>query len=119
MKHLESKWLDAINDADVTTIANTLSDDFVRPAPEYAQFANKAEVLSYYRSHLSAHSSVQRRIEDLTVSVYDTTAIARGRVVTSNSDGKVVSETLFTDVFVQHDGRWQAVSAQENSVPVQ
>lgn len=113
---LEDQWLNALNTVNVDTIAGILADDFVRPAPDSGQFITKADLLSYYRSHLKRISPEQRRIDDMTVSVFANTAIARGWVIRSAADGHVISKLLFTDVFVQRDGKWQAVSAQENPV---
>lgn len=114
--HLEDQWLNALNTANVDAIADILADDFVRPAPDSGQFVTKADLMSYYRSHLKPISPEQRRIDNMTVSVYGTVAIARGLVIRSAADAHVISKLLFTDVFVQQKNKWQAVSAQENPV---
>lgn len=114
--HVEQQWLGALNDAKADIIANLVADDFVRPSPDSGQFVTKADLISYYRTHLKPIHPDQRRIEDMTVTVYGSTAIARGKVVRSAADGHLISTLLFTDVFVKRDGRWQAVSAQENQV---
>jgi ketosteroid isomerase-like protein len=111
---LEDQWLTALNNADVDAIAKILGDDFLRPAPDPGRFVNKADLLSFYRSHLSPQGPDKRRIENMTVTVYGPTALARGELTTTNSEGHVIRKVLFTDVFVQRDGKWQAVSAQEN-----
>ncbi len=117
VEHLENQWLDAINHADVDAIAPILADDFVRPAPQSGQFVGKADLLRYYRSHLVPLKEGSKRIENMTVTVYDQTAMARGQVVTRDAKGAIVSTLLFTDVFVRRAGKWQAVSAQENPLP--
>lgn len=111
---LENEWLTALNTANVDAIADVLADDFLRPAPDSGRFVNKTDLLGYYRSHLKPQGPNQRRIEDMTVSVYGNAAIARGNVVSTGADGKIVSTLLFTDVFAKRSGKWQAVSAQEN-----
>jgi ketosteroid isomerase-like protein len=116
--HVEEEWLRALNEADVNAIAEVLADDFIRPAPDSGQFVNKTELLQFYRSHLSRQGPSQRRIEDMTVTVYGATALARGVVTTTDSRGRVIRKLLFTDVFVKRAGKWQAVSAQENPVTV-
>jgi len=113
---LEDKWLCALNTANVNGIAEVLADDFVRPAADYGRFVTKPDLLSYYRSRLSPQSPNKRRIEDLTVTLYGATALARGVVTSIDSKGHLISKLLFTDVFVRRNGRWQAVSAQENAV---
>ena len=114
---VEQEWVKALNHADLKAIGGILASDFIRPAPQAGQFITKAELLSYYRAHLSPRDPHQRRIEDMKVSVYGTAAIARGTVITADAQGRLVRKLLFTDVFVKRDGRWQAVSAQENHVP--
>jgi ketosteroid isomerase-like protein len=116
IEQLESKWLHALSKADVSAIGDILADDFVRPAPEYDQFVGKSDLLSFYRSHLKPQSQNKKRLEDMTVTVYGESAIARGTLTTRDRDGRVVAKLLFTDVFVLRCGRWQAVSAQENAV---
>ena len=49
--------------------------------------------------------------------IYGDVAIARGILTAADAHGTVVRKTLFTDVFVRREGRWQAVSAQENEAP--
>lgn len=113
---LENQWLAALNTANPNAIGDILADDFVRPAPESGCFVNKTDLLSYYRSHLKPIGPDQRRIDDMTVTVYGNTALARGFVIRTAADGHVISKLLFTDVFVERNGKWQAVSAQENPV---
>ena len=113
---IEEQWLNAINNAHIDTIAGFLADDFVRPAPDSGHFINKPALLEYYRSHLAPQGAIKRRIENLTVSLYGSTALARGVLTTKDPAGHATRRVLFTDVFVQRKGRWQAVSAQENPV---
>ncbi|MGE5206963.1 MAG: nuclear transport factor 2 family protein [Chlamydiota bacterium] len=115
---VEQEWVKALNHADVQAIGRILADDFIRPAPQAGQFITKADLLRYYGAHLSPNDPNQRRIEDMTVSVYGMTAIARGLVITADGQGWVLGKLLFTDVFVKRHGKWQAVSAQENRLPV-
>jgi hypothetical protein len=113
---LEDEWLAALTTPDVDAIAGILGDDFVRPAPDYGNFVDKRGLLAFYRSHLHHEGSRKKHIEDMKITIYGSTALARGTVVTTDAAGAVVSKLLFTDVFVQRNGRWQAVSAQENAV---
>jgi ketosteroid isomerase-like protein len=116
VSHLEQQWLDALNKADVNAIAGILADDFARPAPDSGRFVNKADLLRFYRSHLSPQVSDLRRIEDMKVTVYGETALARGVLLTRDSQGRITRKLLFTDVFLRQAGKWQAISAQENVV---
>lgn len=113
---LEDRWLKAIEDADVPALDSILADDFVRPAPAAGQFITKSPMLGCYRSRKPSPASGNKRIENLTVQVFAGTAIARGMVVASDPNGRAVSKNLFTDIFINRGGRWQAVSAQENDL---
>lgn len=113
---LENKWLAGLLAANLAAIAEVLADDFSRPAPDSGYFVTKSQLLSFYRSHLSAQDPNAKHMEGLTVTVYDSTALARGTLITADPKGQVISKLLFTDVFVRRQGKWQAVSAQENKV---
>ena len=110
---LEDRWLKAIETADIATLKSILADDFIRPIPLSAQFVTKSQLVDYYKSRKPA-ATPPKHIENFSVTFYGTTAIARGNVVANDPTGQVVARNLFTDVFVFRDGRWQAVSAQEN-----
>jgi hypothetical protein len=56
------------------------------------------------------------RFDKLKVRVYGSTAIANGIVEASDSPEVKLRKTIFTDVFVYRDNRWQAVNAQENEI---
>lgn len=113
---LENKWLAALMSADVDGIQEVLADDFLRPAPDSGHFVTKSQLLSFYRSHLSAKNPHSKHMEGLNVTVYNSTALARGTLVTTDPKGQTISKLLFTDVFVRRGGKWQAVSAQEDPV---
>jgi len=113
---LENKWLAALMAANVDGIQEVLADDFVRPAPDSGDFVTKSQLLSFYRSHLSPQNPNTKHMEGLTVTVYDSTALARGTLITTDPKGQAISKLLFTDVFVRRRGKWQAVSAQEDKV---
>lgn len=112
---LEDRWLKAIDNSDIATLGQILADDFLRPAPTAGQFITRTQLLAYYRSHKPSAPAGNRHIEDLSVTVYSNIAIARGRVVNRDAPGRIASTSLFTDVFVNRKGQWQAVSAQENA----
>jgi len=115
IQDIEDRWLKAIESSDVTALDPILADDFVRPVAAAGRFINKAQLIDYYKARKPSPGT-SSHIEDLDVTRYGDTAIARGRVITSDADGHTVSDRLFTDVFVHRNGRWQAVSAQENEI---
>jgi len=52
----------------------------------------------------------------MSISVYGSTALARGVLITTDPDGRIIRKLLFTDVFVKRAQNWRAISAQENPV---
>jgi hypothetical protein len=115
---LEHRWLNAQNTGNAAELDKILASDFLRPYPADGQFVTKAEMMSYLRTHPFPHQSgPQQHFAQLRVSLYGNVAIARGILTATDATGAVVTKTLFTDVFVRRQGRWQAVSAQENHLP--
>jgi ketosteroid isomerase-like protein len=115
---LERRWLHAEQTGDVAALNQILASDMVRPYPAGSEFVGKREMIEYARSHGSRHPvGPLAKFAEIRVSVYGQTAIARGILVTKDAEGKPTRKMLFTDVFLRRQGRWQAVSAQENNVP--
>jgi ketosteroid isomerase-like protein len=76
---------------------------------------NKAQQIRFSSTQFPA-SDLTKHFEGLQLRVYGDVGIVNGLVVTTKKDGNTASKTAFTDVFVNRDGRWQAVNAQENAV---
>ncbi|HEU4752157.1 MAG TPA: nuclear transport factor 2 family protein [Armatimonadota bacterium] len=110
---LEHEWLQA---RDAATLERILASDFVHPVPS-GVLLTRAQHIAWVVAHPRPESS-KARFESLRVRFYGTTAIANG-VVVAQAPGQAPRRTVFTDVFVYRDHRWQAVNAQENVVATQ
>ena len=108
---LEEEWLHA---RDAATLDRILASDFVHAVPQ-GVFLTKAEHIDWYVKHLPPLTR-QTRFDHLQVRIYGDTAIANGMVIASDKSGKESDRSIFTDVFVYRERRWQAVNAQENQV---
>lgn len=108
---LEHAWLHA---RDTTVLARILAPDFVHIVPG-GHFLTRAEHLAWVATH-PHRLDVRRRFAALAVRLYAGVAIANGIVVASDTTGRELGRTAFTDVFVQRGGRWRAVNAQEDIV---
>jgi hypothetical protein len=108
----ENSWLRGEHDA--ATLERMLAADFVHPVPT-GDFLTKPQHI-HYSTKYPPHPGLKQRFDNLTVRVYGDVGIVNGIVITSDEHGKDVNRTIFTDVFVYRDGRWQAVNAQENRV---
>src|SRR5262249_15449380 len=109
---LERDWLAHLSDR--AALERSLAGDFVHVAPQ-GVFLPREQHLACGLAH---PPPAERRasFEALRVRVYGNTAIATGIVANTDTAGKDVRRSAFTDVFVLRDGRWQAVNAQENAV---
>lgn len=108
---LEDEWLHA---RDAATLERILADDFVHPVPQ-GVFLSKAEHIDWYGKHLPSPTR-KTRLDHVQVRLYGDSAVVNGEVIATDESGKQLDGSVFTDVFVYRDGRWQAVNAQENRV---
>ena len=109
---VENDWLSHLSDG--PSLSRILADDFKHPVPK-GLFLNKREHIKWVVEHPRPAGS-RARFEKLEVRVYGATAIANGIVEANDSPEAKPRRTIFTDVFVYRDKRWQAVNAQENEV---
>ena len=109
---LENEWL--ANEHNARALERILASDFVHPLPT-GEFVTKAQHIAFSSAH-PLPANRKQHLDQLRVRVYGDAGIVNGIVVTSDEEGREVDRTIFTDVFVKRDGRWQAVNAQENAV---
>lgn len=107
---LESRWLAAHDSA---TLSHILAPDFVHPVSS-GDFLDRSQHIAWVVAH-PPDSTIDRRLADMRVRFYGSTAIVTGTVIRSR-DGSELGRNVFTDVFVMRDDRWQAVSAEETVV---
>ena len=109
---LENEWLK--NEHNAAELEHILAADFLHPVVT-GDVLNKAQHIRFSSTHLPA-PDLTKHFEGLQVRVYGDVGVVNGLVVTTNKDGNTAGKTVFTDVFVYRDGRWQAINAQENAV---
>jgi hypothetical protein len=108
---LEQEWLHA---RDAATLERILATDFVHVIP-VDHFLTKREHIDWVVKHPEPEER-RTKFDKLNVRLYGDVGIVNGSVIATNDSGKELDRTMFTDVFVFRDGRWQAVNAQENKV---
>ena len=109
---LENDWLRS--EHDTAALDSILASDFIHPVVT-GDFLTRAQHIYYSRNH-PPPANLKNHFGNLSVRIYDDVGIVNGMVVTTDEHGKDVSRTIFKDVFVYRDGRWQAINAQENKV---
>lgn len=105
---LERRWL--AKESNPAVVGSILAADFVHVVDVGP--ITRAQHLGYLEAHPHAFAG-PRRFERLQVRVYGSVAIVTGAVLTPATASQKASRFYFTDVFAYHDGRWQAVNAQE------
>ena len=108
---VENRWLAAIVAGDVTTIDAILSKDpeFVHVTADGKVFYRDAELAAAQKQTFTMTPSEE------TVDFVGDVAIIRG-VNTLARAGKTIARERFTDVFVNRNGTWLAISAQESPI---
>jgi hypothetical protein len=109
---LEDRWLAGQHDG--TLLEVILAADFVHPVPS-GDLLDKGQHIRFATggpSRMDRHLAFDR----LQVRLYGDTGIVNGVVVARDKKGREIDRSIFTDVFVFRDGRWQAVNAQENRI---
>ena len=109
---LENDWLK--NEHNAAKLEHILAEDFLHPVVT-GDVLTKAQHIQFSSTHLPP-SDLTKHFEDLQVRIYGDVGIVNGSVVATSKNGNIVAKTVFTDVFVYRDGRWQAINAQENAV---
>jgi ketosteroid isomerase-like protein len=107
---LENQWLHA---KDAATLDRILAPDFVHVIPA-DHLLTKQEHISWFVKHPEP-SDRHTKFDKFQVRFYGDTAIVNGSVIATDHRGKELDRTMFTDVFVLRNGRWQAVNGQENA----
>jgi metallo-beta-lactamase class B len=123
VEKVEQEWLHALETNDAATLAKILAVEW-QDNRSNGHVATRKEFLDSIQS-LSAqtHSAGDASTElvNTKVRLYGDVAVATGTALRTTTDkttrAKHQQRTLYTDVFVWREGRWQAVSSQETLVP--
>ena len=115
---LETKWMDALEHRDASTLGQVIADDFVSVSPRAAGVvSDRAKYLEHATRELKLTSYEFR---DLTVRLYGRTAIVSGHLTqtASGANGEDLGGSyFFTDVWVSRDGTWRVVSRHASPLP--
>jgi ketosteroid isomerase-like protein len=112
---MERDWTNASLKKDFATLDRIMADDWV--ALDYeGKTETKAQSIGELKSGSSTNQSVE--LGEMKVRVFGNTAIVTGSdVEKSTYKGKDSSgRYVWTDVFVNRNGRWQAVASQSAKV---
>ncbi len=111
LEAIERQWLAAEHDS--AALGRILAEDFLHPVA-VGVFLTKAQHIAWAVGH-PAPGGRQQRFDQLRIRKYGDVGVVTGLVISTDGEGRE-DRTVFTDVFVRRNGRWQAVNAQENAV---
>jgi ketosteroid isomerase-like protein len=116
---LEKDWSDADVKKDVAALDRILAEDWTG-IDFQGTVMNKAAVLKEVAMNSDVTATESTVLGEMKIRVYGNTAIVSGTEVEKSqyrgedSSGKYI----WTDVFVQRNGRWQAVSSQSTKLVI-
>ncbi len=105
---LEDEWI--AHEHDRPVLQRILADDFRHPVFT-GDVLDKAGHIAWSVTHVPP-PTMSSRFERMNVRLFGDVGIVDGIVDATNA-GRDAGRSVFTDVFVFRDGRWQAVHAQE------
>jgi len=109
LRDIQQRLADAWLQRDRAVIETVLAPEWSVTQPD-GQVLSRASVLGSFFDGLRLDTFV---VDDVSVMLFGTTAVVRGRTVTSGTlhGSQVNARIRFTDVFIKHEGRWQAVAS--------
>ena len=115
LTQLEHAWSDAVVKHDVDFIERMEADDYVSTGPDGAVL-RKADDLAVARAQFVKIESFI--LSDVKVRVFGETAVVTGETTFKGTagDANVGGDFRWTDVFVNHDGHWQAEASQATRI---
>ena len=115
---LEEGWAHAYIVDDAAYLEMVMSPGYVQTNVR-GEVSTKPEEVAEVRDHVVHYERFES--SDLKVRVYGEAAVVTGQTAikaTVAKSGRVIDASIrFTDTFVRHDGKWQAVAGQTTLLP--
>jgi Domain of unknown function (DUF4440) len=109
IRKAESDWGESEVSRDASVLERVLSDDFVGVDVDGTHYS-KADALQEYRSRPSSYLS--NHVNEVEIRFYGQAAVAQGDDSWEKKDG-TAGKHVWTDTWVQRDGKWQLVAAED------
>jgi hypothetical protein len=109
---VEETWAQSLEKQDVAALACILADEFEEAGPA-GLLSDRARVLA----RAAQPSDVHYELAELHAHLYGDFGYIRGVAVGAKDHGRLKVKTLFTDVFVYREGRWQCVAGHDSFLP--
>ena len=109
----ERQWAESVATGDTSAIERILADDFIGIDPK-GHFYTKQKMIDETRN--APKYFVSNRLNDVKVRFYGNTAIAQGSETWEKRSGER-GRFVWTDTWLQRNGRWQIVAAEDLIAP--
>ena len=109
----ERQWAESVATGDTSAIERILADDFIGVDPKGGLY-NKQQMIADTRN--APKSFLSNRLNDVKVRFYGNTAIAQGSETWEKRSGER-GRFVWTDTWLQRNGRWQIVAAEDLIAP--
>jgi len=109
----ERQWAESVATGDTSAIDRILADDFIGVDPQ-GHFYNKQPMIDETRN--APKYFVSNRLNDVKVRFYGNTAVAQGSEAWEKRSGER-GRFVWTDTWLQRNGRWQIVAAEDLIAP--
>jgi ketosteroid isomerase-like protein len=115
IKEGESQWAEAGSKGDTAAVERVLADDFVGVAPD-GTFYDKAEEIKNTREDNG--NTLFNHANEIKVRFFGDTAVAQGSETWERRTGEPKKGSyIWTDTWVQRNGKWQIVAAEDLLAP--
>jgi ketosteroid isomerase-like protein len=112
IRDAERQWAEATASGDTSVVVRIVATDFVGIDPADGHRYGKTEAIASIRDHHAEYSS--SRLDEMTVRVIGTTAIAQGSESWERRTGEPRrGGYIWTDTWMLRDGNWQIIAAQD------
>jgi Domain of unknown function (DUF4440) len=105
----ESDWAESLATHDASVLERILADDFIGVHADGTHYS-KADAIREYRTQPSSYAS--NHLNQVEIRFYGHTAVAQGDESWKKKDGRS-GKYVWTDTWVQREGRWQIVAAED------
>jgi ketosteroid isomerase-like protein len=109
----ERQWAESVATGDTSAIERMLADDFVGVDPKGVLY-NRQQMVADSRNAPKYY--VSNRLNAVKVRFYGDTAIAQGSETWEKRNGER-GRFVWTDTWLQRNGRWQIVAAEDLIAP--
>ena len=109
----ERHWAESVATGDTSAIERIVADDFIGVDPKGRLYI-KQQMIDDTRN--APKYFVSNRLNDVKVRFYGNTAITQGSETWEKRSGER-GRSVWTDTWLQRDGRWQIIAAEDLIAP--